>query len=115
MLSKENRLTKNKYFQYIYRKGTKVHSANITLLYASTKIKPLKVGITVSNKVGDAVTRNKVKRRIRAIIRNYLKNMSDKYNYVIVVRPSVVNLSFDELKKEVRYILKKGNLLNETN
>ena len=114
MLSKENRLTKNKYFQYIYKKGEKVSSANITVVFAPTKLKPIKIGITVNNKIGDAVVRNKVKRRLRAILRSLLKDLNQKYNYVIVVRPSIINLDFLEIRKELKYVLKKGNLLNES-
>ena len=113
MLSKENRLTKNKYFQYIYKKGEKVSSANITVVFAPTKLKPIKIGITVNNKIGDAVVR--VKRRLRAILRSLLKDLNQKYNYVIVVRPRIINLNFLEIRKELKYVLKKGNLLNESN
>ena len=113
MLNKKNRLTKNKYFQYIYRKGEKFSSANITVLYAKTRFRPIKIGITVSNKVGDAVTRNKVKRRLRVLIRKNLNNLNQKYNYIFVVRPNIVNLSFEDMSREFNYLIKKGGLYCE--
>lgn len=113
MLKKENRLTKNRYFQYIYKKGEKVSSQNITLVYTPTKLKPIKIGITVSNKVGDAVTRNKIKRRIRAIVADNIEKINKKYNYIIVVRPSVAELDFYGIKKELSYLFKKGQFINE--
>ena len=57
------RLQKNRAFQYVYRKGHSVAGRNLVLLHAPGR--ELKVGFSVSKKVGKAVTRNKVKRRLR--------------------------------------------------
>lgn len=85
----------------------------MTLVYTPTKLRPIKIGITVSNKVGDAVTRNKIKRRIRAVIAGNIDKISKKYNYIIVVRPSIVELDFYGIKKELSYLFKKGQFINE--
>ena len=113
MLNKKNRLTKNRHFQFIYRKGEKVYSKNMYLVYAPTKIKPCKVGIVVSNKVGKAVKRNKIKRRLRVIIGEMIGNINQNYNYILVAKPEIIETDFLGLKKEVNYLFKKGNLIEQ--
>lgn len=111
MLSKKNRLTKNRHFQYIYKKGSKVYSKNLYIVYATTKIKPCKVGVVVSNKVGKAVKRNKVKRRLRAIISEMLPKIKNDYNYIVVAKPEIIDLDYMAIRKEVMNAFKKGELI----
>ena len=89
------RLKKNRAFQYVYRKGHSAACRDLVMLAAPGR--ELKVGFSVSKKVGKAVTRNKVKRKTGL--------------YVIVARPSAAQAAFDTLQKDVRYLLKKQNAL----
>ena len=114
MLIKENRLTKRKEFGYIYKKGRSVYSKHLMLVYVPTKLKNIRVGFSVSKKVGKAHTRNLIKRRLRAIIQDLLKqNLIKTNNYIIVANSSIVELSFEELKNQVLYVLRKDGLMNE--
>lgn len=114
MLVKENRLTKRKEFGYIYKKGKSVYSKHLMLVYVPTKLKNIRVGFSVSKKVGKAHTRNLVKRRLRAIIQDLIqKNLLKTNNYIFVAGSDISTLSFQELEKQVRYLLTKENLLNE--
>ncbi len=111
MLSKKNRLTKNRHFQFIYKKGSKVYSKNLYIVYAPTRLKPFKVGVVVSNKVGKAVKRNKVKRRLRAVIAELLPKIKSDYNYIVVAKPEIIELDFKAIRKELTNAFKKGELL----
>ena len=64
MLNKVNRLKKRKEFNFIYRKGTVVHSANFTIHYSRAINKVTQIGISVSKHVGNSVVRSRVKRII---------------------------------------------------
>ncbi len=102
------RLKKNRAFQYVYRRGHSAACRNLVLLLAPGR--ELKVGFSVSKKVGNAVTRNRVKRRLRECFRPHLGGVKTGL-YVFVARPSAAQAAFEELQKDVRYLLKKQGAL----
>lgn len=109
-MEKRYRLKKNKAFQYVYRKGRSVACRDLVLLVA--KGHGLQVGFSVSKKVGNAVTRNKIKRRLRECFRPHLRDVKNGL-YVIVARPSAANATFQSLQKDVAYLLKKQDAFRD--
>lgn len=66
------------------------------------------VGITVSRKVGGAVVRNLMKRRLREIIRLHFPDWAEAgVSYVLVARVGADGLPFDTLRKDLKWALKK--------
>jgi len=68
---------------------------------------PARIGYTVSKKNGNAVKRNRIKRRLREAVRLHVGNLLEAgTDYVIVARPELANLPFtiliDELKNRVQ-------------
>ena len=111
MFSKEYRLKKKYQFNYVYRVGRSVGSTNLVLYFSQSKNKNVKVGISVSKKLGHAVTRNLVKRRIRECVIPYLQKINPNFNVVFIAKTSAAEASFAELQKDVNYLLKKANIL----
>ena len=107
-MERRYRLKKNKAFQYVYHRGHSAGCRNLVMLLAPGK--ELKIGFSVSKKTGNAVTRNKIKRRLRECFRPYLGDVKTGL-YVIVARPSAAEAAFGDLKKDVHYLLKKQNAL----
>lgn len=103
-MEKRYRLKKNKAFQYVYHRGKSAGCHDLVMLHA--KGKGVKVGFSVSKKVGNAVTRNLVKRRLRECFRPYLGDVKSGL-YIVVARPSAAKATFQSLQKDVRYLLKK--------
>lgn len=112
MLKHVNRLTKRKEFAYIYKNAKSTFNKNLTLLYLPTKLKEPRIGISISKKVGKAHVRNKIKRQIREIVREMLPNLNQKFNYVFIVRPTMVNLTYLEIYNNVENVLKRANLIS---
>lgn len=82
------------------------------MLYARGR--SVQVGFSVSKKVGNAVTRNLVKRRLRECFRPYLGDVKNGL-YVIVARPSAAKATFQSLEKDMRYLLCKQGAIAEGN
>lgn len=66
-------------------------------------------GICVSKKIGKAYIRNKIKRRVKDIIDKSQLHFLNK-DYIIVLRKSVINSSYEELKEDLISVL---SLINE--
>ena len=111
-MERQYRLQKNRAFQYVYRRGHSVACRDLVMLAA--KGRELKVGFSVSKKVGNAVTRNRVKRRLRECFRPYLGDVKPGL-YIIVARPSAAEATFQSLQRDVHYLLKKQGALKEGN
>ena len=103
-MQKQYRLQKNKAFQYVYHRGQSASSRDLVMLAA--KSRGLQVGFSVSKKVGNAVTRNRVKRRLRECFRPHLGDVKNGL-YVIVARPSAANATFQSLAGQVSDLLKR--------
>lgn len=102
------RLQKNRQFQYVYRRGKSVACKELALLYA--KGRQTQVGFSVSKKVGNAVVRNRTKRRLRECFRPYLGQVK-RGLYVVVARPAAAEASYERLSKSLCYLLKKQELM----
>ncbi len=109
MLKKTIRLKRNNQFQYIYKKGDKAFSNSIILMYTKTKL-TFKIGFSVTTKIGYAVVRNSVKRKLSEIFRLLLPNLNKNYNYVVIAKQGIDKMSFEDIKRDCISCLKKGKL-----
>ena len=110
MLDKNNRLRKRKEFAYLYNNGTAKHTSHLTLVYIPTKFRAIKIGFSVTKKIGKAHIRNLVKRRLRAITREIVSTLKDNFNVVIIAKVGIDSVSFAEMKSQVNYLFEKAGL-----
>ncbi|MDY6074009.1 MAG: ribonuclease P protein component [Eubacteriales bacterium] len=106
-MQKQYRLKKKGTFQYVYRRGSSTACREMVLLY--TKSRNIKIGFSVSKKVGNSVTRNLIKRRLRECFREQIGNIKGG-NYVIIARPAILNISYSRLQQQIIYLLSKQDL-----
>ena len=115
MLKRVNRLKKRYQFNYVYKSGEHYSGEHIVLYTASSKTKNIKVGLAVTKKVGHAVVRNKIRRRLREIVRKQLPKLKQNYNIIIVAKENITEAGFEQLCFELNKLLKRANLFNEEN
>lgn len=73
----------------------------------------IRVGYTASRKVGNAVKRNRAKRRLREVVRHALWDKGERgYDYVLIARTATLDMSFDQLIRDFRWCLKRLNPSN---
>ncbi len=111
MLKQTNRLTKRKEFGYVYKHGKYAYNNYLTLIYVPSKLKDVRIGFSVNKKIGKAYVRNKIKRQLREIVRENIKNIEPNYNYVFVTKPEITWIDFNEIKSSVIDVLQRANKL----
>ncbi|MGZ3410467.1 MAG: ribonuclease P protein component [Xanthobacteraceae bacterium] len=93
--------------------GAKVHVTGFVLqMRERNDRRPPRVGFTVSKKVGNAVERNRVRRRLREVVR---RSASDRLktgcDYVLIGRRAAIALPFDRLAEDFKGALGRvGNM-----
>lgn len=99
-MKKEFRLKKRAAFTYVYKRGERTRTRHLALIYAKSG-EGLKIGLSVSSKVGGAVVRNRVKRLLREALTPLVSRIDPGYLYVIAVQPSVAELDFHGISEAV--------------
>jgi len=113
MLKREYRLRKKYMFNYCYKVGKVEHSKSTILYFTPSRNKCVKIGISVSKKVGTAVKRNRAKRVIRSAITPFLECLNQNYNIIIVARENILTFSHQQLKNDLLYMFKKAGIIND--
>ncbi|MET3191924.1 ribonuclease P protein component [Streptococcus lutetiensis] len=111
-MKKTYRIKSDKDFQAIFSKGTSVANRKFVLYHLEKNQSHYRVGLSVSKKLGNAVTRNSIKRKIRHVIMELSSNLLNQ-DFVIIARKGVEELDYHEVKKNLLHVLKLANLYQE--
>jgi ribonuclease P protein component len=110
MFPRAQRLTDNRVFTTLFKRGAWVRGNNFSIVFSQTP-QTGKIGFVITKKVTkSAVERNRIKRRLRAAFLEVLAqsefvNVLGVKNLVVVIYKSSEHLSFSDLKNEVTHQL----------
>lgn len=95
-------------FQEVIKEKKTVSNRIYVLYYKKNELNHSRVGISASKKLGNAVTRNKIRRQIRMIAQQVI-NFENSIDYCIIVRKSFLENKFEDNKKELSILIEKVN------
>ncbi|MDO4493296.1 MAG: ribonuclease P protein component [Clostridia bacterium] len=107
-MKREDALKKKKEFRYTYRVGKSTSNRLFTAVIAPRHKPETLVGISVSKKQGNAVERNRIKRRLREAVTPLVPELKKGNNIILVARRGVLEEPFPSLCASARKLLQKA-------
>ena len=105
------RLTRARDFNIIKKEGSSRRNKLAVLIYLNNGRDTSRSAIVTSKSVGNAVTRNLVKRRMRACIANAWSEIELGWDLVFYARTAVTSASYQELKRAIYQLLEQAGLI----
>ena len=102
-----NRIKDNQEFVFTVRKGNVLKHTPYLVHFIKNDKNVCRIGLSVSKKIGNAVTRNRVKRQTRAMCDSLVNYTSHTFDVVIIVKAEFLNNSFDDNKNVLNILLSK--------
>ncbi|UJF26941.1 ribonuclease P protein component [Planococcus sp. 107-1] len=112
-MNKQQRIKKNKEFQQIFKKGKSFANRQFIVYVLKSDQPEFRLGLSVSKKVGNAVTRNRIKRYIRQTFLELKDDLKPNTDYVIIARQQAAEMDFHESKKSLEHVLKIARALTK--
>jgi ribonuclease P protein component len=110
--SKTRRLTRPAEFQRVREEGEVARGAFLSLgiLREQAGVK-MRAGFVTSRRVGGAVVRNRVRRRLREIVRRHQGEIVERVWMVVIARPGAARASYEALEHEWLRLAKRTSIL----
>lgn len=106
-LRKSERILRRSDFQRLAKYGRRIHRDHFVIVYCQNGLGELRLGVTVSKRVGRAVTRNRIKRLVRERFRLSKALFDDTYDINIIARTGAAELSSQEITQTLEGIFRE--------
>lgn len=111
-MKKVFRVKKNEDFQCILKNGQYFANRQFVVYYIYEENRErFTFGISVGKKLGNAVLRNRIKRKVRACIRNHQEEISNNIKMIVIARNSCVNLAHTDFEKGLLHVLTNAKII----
>ena len=109
------RLRNREDYSRVYRGGRSFANGQFVVYWSKQPTaEPFRLGISASKKVGNAVVRNRMRRVIKEIVRHMEVQIVPHVDFILIVRKPAISMSYSELERSVRHVLRKAGLLKES-
>ena len=114
-MKRQHRLRHNVDFQRVRRNGKSNASALMVLAFLRNELDYSRFGFVVSKRLGRAVQRNRIKRRLREATRLRTAQIRPGFDLVFIARQPINQASYSEIERFLEQLLKESGLLIQGN
>ena len=100
-------------FKDVYKLGKNYWNRNLILYVKKNDLNVTRVGYTITKKIGNAVTRNKIRRKMKEIYRLNFYNIKQGYDLIFIAKKSIKDISYNELEGSMIHIMSLAKLLKK--
>lgn len=111
-MKKSYRVKREQDFTAIFKEGQNVANRKFVVYRLNQEQTHFRVGLSVSKKLGNAVTRNLIKRRLRHLILELKEDLLAE-DFVVIARRGVQDLTYQEMRQNLQHVLKLAKLYQE--
>ncbi|MDQ0091904.1 ribonuclease P protein component [Paenibacillus anaericanus] len=114
-MHKKLRLRNRADFGRVYRAGKSFANRQLVVYWSNKHdIERFRLGVSASKKIGNAVVRNRIRRKLKEIVRLHEAEIRDHVDIILIVRNGAVEMEYQELEKSVLHVLRKSSLLRSS-
>ncbi|MBN1217987.1 MAG: ribonuclease P protein component [Anaerolineae bacterium] len=110
-MRRKYRLRRNSDFQQVRQHGKFNASPLMVLAFLRNELDHSRFGFVVNKRLGQAVQRNKIKRRMREATRLRMDRVKPGFDLVLIARQPICEASYTEIEESLEHLLKKSGLL----
>ena len=104
-------LKKNYQFRIVYNKGKSVANKAVVLFVLKNNEDINRFGVSVSKKIGNAVVRNRIRRRLKESYRRLESGLPRGYDMIAIARAPITETPFSELHSGLARLLQRQQLM----
>ena len=108
MFPREARLVRRGEFDAVYRAGRRRSSSHFTVFLRANELPESRFGVSIKKALGGAVVRNRIRRRLREIVRCHRSEIPAGWDIVIHPKSAVDKAPFAELTEELLRLLQSA-------
>lgn len=113
-MKKRERIKKNKEFSYVFERGRSVANRQFVLYVCPKEGQThFRLGLSVNKRIGNAVTRNRVKRYIREVFHEMRDFLEQNNDYVVIARVPTATMNFSEVRSSLLHVMNKARVIKK--
>ncbi|WP_164670563.1 ribonuclease P protein component [Virgibacillus doumboii] len=113
-MKKGFRIKDNEAFQHVFKHGKSFANRQLVIYYiAKSDQDHFRIGLSVGKKIGNAVTRNRIKRYLRQAFHELEGKIKYSHDIVIIARQPTKKMNYHDVKKSLIHLLSRERLVKK--
>lgn len=110
-MKRKYRIKKNEDFQTVFKNGKSIANRQFVIyMLQNPEEREFRIGLSVSKKIGNAVTRNRIKRLIRQVFLEEKHRIKSGKEFIIIARKPAADMGYSEVKNSLDHLFRKANI-----